>query len=116
MFWVIVPLLILTGNAAAESYVSTHIGGNDAKVETKITTTVNGKTSTVQSNQPGTLQVIATDESATAQASPSLTPTITSGFNQAIAKAQNFNSLIMKVSELFQNLFKRFGFSWPFGS
>jgi len=76
MFWIIVPLVILTGESRAESYVSTQVGGNDAKVETSITTSVNGQTSQVTSSQPGDINVTNINGHVQVETSEGVTPTI----------------------------------------
>lgn len=57
---IFLPLLVatvITGNATAETNVSTVATGGSASVTTNITTEVNGQKYTVTSTEPGTLRV-----------------------------------------------------------
>lgn len=58
----IILVTIITGNATAQTDVSTSVTGGSQSVTTNVTTTVNGQTYTVTSTEPGTLRVQHSDE------------------------------------------------------
>lgn len=67
--------LILSAFLFANATSSVTTAGGTAAVHTFIQTTVNGKTTTVESNQPGTVSVVKTDEGEQITAEPPVTIT-----------------------------------------
>lgn len=77
----IIPILlatIITGNTSTSTKVTTSVSGDDAIVETNITSEINGKKVTVTRNEPGTVEVKQENDttSVTVNGVP-VTPTIT---------------------------------------
>jgi len=58
-YLLLVPMML--ASSSVNTTVRTEVGGN-GRVETKIKTTVNGKTEVVESNEPGVIEVRGSDE------------------------------------------------------
>lgn len=69
---------VINGNTSSSTRVTTSVSGDDASVNVKVTTTVNGKTETVTSDKPGTIEVIRDDNSSQVKTNGNpITPTTT---------------------------------------
>ncbi len=101
---------IITGNASAESIVNNQVSGT-ARVQTHITTSVNGKTTTVESDKPGTIEVTATDRSVDIKTSSGVTSTIASPHVLATISAQpkRMTSWVSFFETLWTKLLRKFG-------
>ena len=101
---------VVTGNQTAETHV-TNIN-NNGSVTSHVETTVNGQTTTVDSNQPGKLDVKNVNGTITISKSPEVSITVTQSHTASptptnILPKQEHKSLIFNIFEGLSNFFKR---------
>ena len=74
---IVLPLsFLLLANASAKTTVTNRVNDGDVRVETSITTSVNGQTSQVTSNQPGDIKVTNINGQVQVETSEEITPTV----------------------------------------
>lgn len=98
---------LIAANSTTSVRVKTIVPQEDARVETKITTEVNGQTNTVTNNQPGTVEVAQQNGSVTATIDGvAITPTTTTSASASTAIKPNIRP---RFFEKWQWLFWRAG-------
>jgi hypothetical protein len=101
---------ITTGNATAKSTVETNVEGS-SNVSTHIETTVNGKTTVIDSNQPGKIEVENINGEVTVNKSPDVSITIEPNENSThsplITSKPMHKNFISNIFEGLRNFLKR---------
>ncbi len=109
MIFIVLPLTFLfLANASSKTTVTNRVSEGDVRIETKITTQVNGQSTTVESNQPGTIEVQNTNgkvEIQTGNGVTTSTPSSTSSQKEAKSVATKiyliFQGFLQKLRALF---------------
>lgn len=101
---------IQTGNQSAETKITNNVNGGS--VTTHIETTVNGQTTTVDSNEPGKIEVENNNGNVkinkTAQEEPSVSPSNTaSATPKILPKKTELKNIISSFFEEISRFFKR---------
>lgn len=101
---------IQTGNQSAETKITNNVNGGS--VTTHIETTVNGQTTTVDSNEPGKIEVINNNGEVKINKStlekPSMSSSnIASSSPRIVPRKTEFKNIISGFFEIISNFFKR---------
>lgn len=103
--------MVLLASATTNTTVTTQVTGDNASVRTVVKSTVNGNTTIVQSDKPGTIHVEKTDESEIIETPQStIWPTRVVGLNpqESTQPAQLKTSLSHYWITLLRSLWDRF--------